>query len=343
MATSTVEGESFFQLNSVLYQEQTNRVITSVLNKLDNCVTFKFKISIIFSLLLAIELVLFGCFFVFLLQSAYFAISLASIVLTLFSFFMTLQYLGSQQLEQLEMIKNDYVDECRQFLNYQIGIPQHHVAIANACSKFADKLHGREYNYFQISWLHFINPFMEKLSCFFHWKMLYQMKEILLLTSIQEHINLVKCEPTSLEVHAALANAYVMLSGLYMDPRKIDGYDHDQWIPPQKYTDEIEKKFRTTAQKAIEEFKILNDYAPNDPWVHAQLAYSYHDLQMHIQEIQEYEILLKLRPNDVDTLFKLGVLYFQQGQNALGLKMYEELKRSHLKKAELLIDYYGNM
>ena len=96
------------------------------------------------------------------------------------------------------------------------------------------------------------------------------------------------------------------------------------------------------AERAIEEFKILNDYAPEDPWIHAQLAYSYHDLQMPQEEIREYETVLRLKPDDMDTLFRLGVLYFQQGMNAKGLQAYEELKRFHYKKAEALIGYYGS-
>lgn len=342
MTTSTLEGEGYFQLNSVLYQEQTNRVIDPILKELDKIVTLDFKISCFFFTILAIECVLLGSFFTFLLQSSYFAFTLAGIVLTIFSYFMIRQYLESQKTEKLEQVKQKYVEGCQNFLHYQEGFLEHHIAIANACSKLADKLHGREYTYFlPPRWLNFLTQFLEKISCWYHWKLLFQMKELLLLTSLEEHIKLVKCEPTHLEVHAALANAYVMLSGLYMDPRKLEGYEEDQWIPPNKYTKEVEEKFQKAAKKAIEEFKILNDYAPNDPWVHAQLAYSYHDLMMFKEEMEEYETLLKLRPNDLDSLFKLGVLYFQQGQNAQGLKIYEELRKAHFKKAEVLMDHYG--
>ena len=135
----------------------------------------------------------------------------------------------------------------------------------------------------------------------------------------------------------------LMLSGLYVDPRKLDGYDEENAIPSKKYDEKFEKKFRMTAEKAIEEFKILSQYAPNDPWIHAQLAYSYHDLQMPLEEIQQYETIQKLNPDDKDNLYKLGVLYFQQGMNAKGLKVYEELKKAHYKKAENLIKHYGNL
>ena len=132
------------------------------------------------------------------------------------------------------------------------------------------------------------------------------------------------------------------LSSLYADPRKYQDYEEERYIPEGRCSEEMEAKFRATAERAIEEFKILNDYAPEDPWVHVQLAYSYHDLQMPEEEIKEYETVLQLRPNDKDTLFKLGMLYFQQGANAKGLRIYEMLKRTNYKKAESLIKFYGS-
>jgi tetratricopeptide (TPR) repeat protein len=133
-----------------------------------------------------------------------------------------------------------------------------------------------------------------------------------------------------------------MLSGLYIDPRTLEGYDEERWIPSDKYSEGFVEKFRFTAERAIEEFKILSEYAPDDPWVHIQLAYSYHDLQMPLEEIKEYETIKRLQPDDLDNLFKLGILYFQQGWNAKGLRVYEELKKAHYAKAEALIKFYGS-
>jgi hypothetical protein len=36
------------------------------------------------------------------------------------------------------------------------------------------------------------------------------------------------------------------------------------------------------------------------------------------------------------------MLYFQQGFNAKGLRVYEELKKTHFKKGESLLKYYGS-
>jgi lipopolysaccharide biosynthesis regulator YciM len=61
---------------------------------------------------------------------------------------------------------------------------------------------------------------------------------------------------------------------------------------------------------------------------------------MPAQEIQEYETLLKIVPHDKEVLFRLGILYFQQGHNARALRIYELLKKAKDTKAEELIAFY---
>lgn len=70
------------------------------------------------------------------------------------------------------------------------------------------------------------------------------------------------------------------------------------------------------------------------------MAAIYHDLQLPDQEITEYEMLRLIVPDDKEILFKLGVLYFQQGKNAQGLRLYEELRRAKDPKAVALIHFY---
>jgi tetratricopeptide (TPR) repeat protein len=271
------------------------------------------------------------------------AFTLAIFFMTLFSYFVLKLYFQAKKPEQLMELCEEYLEKCKEKIHYQEGIPEHHIALAQAAQKFAAALHDKEYSYYSPPFfLRSLASSMEKFSCFCHWKDLHKMKELLLTTAVEEHIKVVKCEPVNLEVHAALANAYVMLSSLYADPRKYLDYDEERYIPQERFSDSMQTKFRATAKRAIEEFKILNDYAPDDPWVHVQLAYSYHDLQMPEEEIREYETVFQLRPDDKDTLFKLGMLYFQQGENAKGLRIYELLKRTHYKKAESLIKFYGS-
>src|SRR5690606_1139767 len=94
----------------------------------------------------------------------------------------------------------------------------------------------------------------------------YKMKLLLLHAAINEHLKQISATPTDLEVHASLANTYVALSRVY------------------KNNEEEEEKAKAASRLAIEEFSILSHYAPNDPWVHEQLASGYRDLGMPEEE-----------------------------------------------------------
>lgn len=326
------------------YFEQLNKAFDPIFFEFDGVMKRYVAFNLFFLSLCIAESALLIIFFAFLAQSLVLALSLAAVFFTIFAYFTLRIYFQTKKPEQLKMIKGRYIGVCKTLMNYQEGTAEHYISLANACCKLANRLHGREYNYYSApSAFAFLAPSLERISCWWHWQDIHLMKEMLLQQAVEEHIKFVKSQPTSLEAHAALANAYVMLSGLYIDPRKMEGYDDERWISPDKFNEAFEKKFRSIAQRAIEEFKILGEYAPNDPWVHSQLAYSYHDLQMPMEEIREYETIQKLVPDDKDNLHKLGMLYFQQGLNAKGLRVYEELKKAHYAKAENLIKHYGNL
>lgn len=342
MSPSAAES-SRLQLDRYEYNEQINLLIEPALDKFHKLARSYAFFNLAFLTLAITELTLFVLFFAILSKSSVLAYSLAVMFFTFFSFFILRLYFRTSKPEQFLELREEYIEECKRVLCYREGVPELHLALATALCKFSSRLHEVEYSYYRPpDLLEAFSTSMEKLSCWLHWKDVFQMRELLLSRSVEEHIRLVKCEPTNLEVHAALANAYVLLSSLYANPKKWEGYDEEKWIPPDRYSSVNQQKFRETAERAIEEFKILNDYAPDDPWVHAQLAYSYHDLKMPEEEILEYETLLKLQPGDREVLFKLGTLYFQQGHNAKGLRIYEELRRTHYKKAESLIRFYGS-
>lgn len=342
MSHARVETNSFLDFNQLFHHDQLSKVIEPIFPHFERMIKSYVWFNLLFCAIGVAEAAIFISYFTVLSQSFVLAFSLAIIFFTCFSYFTLRLYLQTKKPEQLLQIKERYVEACKTLINYQEGIPEHHVALAKAYCKLANNLHAKEYAYYRPpSWLEILAPTLEKMSCWWHWQDFHAMREHLLKGAVEENIKLVKCEPTSLEAHASLANAYVMLSGLYIDPRKMEGYEGDHWISSKKFTAEMEKKFRATAERAIEEFKILSEYAPDDSWVHSQLAYSYHDLQMPEEEIREYETLHRLNHEDRDILFKLGKLYFEQGLNAKGLKVYEELKRYHYKKAESLIKLYG--
>ena len=342
MTMPNTEKKIFIDFEKELYNDRLQELITPTLNRFQRILKSYAAFNLFFYSLISIEIVYLLFHISFLIQNFILAIHLALIFTTIFSFFTLRLYFQTKKTERCFTLRSDFIKAAEKYIHYQERNQEHYLVLATICCKFAACLHGQEYQVYRFpNLLSFLSSSMEKFSCWCHWQDIHFMKELFLQRSIEEHTKLVQLEPTNLEVHVGLANAYVMLSGLYVDPRIIEGLDEDRWIPPNKYTENFNKKFRESAERAIEEFKILSDYAPNDPWVHAQLAFSYHDLKMPKEEIREYEIILDLCPDDKDTLFKLGKLYFEQGHNAKGLQVYETLKKSNYIKAENLIQFYG--
>ncbi len=318
------------------------RVVKSVLPELDQLMTSYAYFNIAFAVAAVVESVVFLVFFSFLANSSLLAFALSAIFLTCFGYFIFRVYYKTMKPEKMIEIKNYFVNSCKTLANYQEGIVEHHMSVANACCRLSESLAGKESAYFSPpAWLNSMAAQLEIMSCWWHWQDIYHMRKLLLTSAIEEHIKLVHCEPTSLEIHAALANAYVLLSALHAEQIKRMENKAKGWFNKDEYAQHLAKQFRSNAQKAIEELKIISDYAPHDPWVHLQLAYSYHDLNMPLEEINQYEIILNINPDDKETKFKLGALYFKQGMNGKGLRVYEELKTCYYKKADALIKLYG--
>lgn len=155
-----------------------------------------------------------------------------------------------------------------------------------------------------------------------HWQWLYKkdlanLKILLLTSAVEEHLLQIRLAPTDLEAHASLAQVYTTLFHQTLDP--------------------------SFAQLALEELLIIKEYAPHDPWVSEQIAKGYSQLGKKQEEIAEMETLVKLRSHDKEILFRLGELYFKEGMNAKGLKVYEELRKSNIGAplAENLVANYG--
>jgi len=319
--------------------QKKTKIRTPILTRFIRTTRADVLFNLFFTFLMGIECLLFLLFFTFLIESAILAINLGVIFATGFTYFILRLHRQAQKPEKLLTICQSFEEEFNRNSEYQPGCAEYHIALANGYARMANALHGKEYRYYTApKLLSFLNPKMAKFSHWFHWYDVHKMKELLLLRAVDEYIKLIKTEPTNLEFHAALANAYVMLSGLYQVPAKEGDILWSLIVP---MTEILQTKFTQASEKAIEEFKILNEYSPNDPWVHQQLAYSYHDLQMPEKEIVEYENLLSLLPDDDEILYKLGTLYFQEGENAKGLAIYESLRERDPVKALALVQYYG--
>lgn len=288
------------------------------------------------------ELAAFVLFFSFLTQSTIFAFSLATLFLSVFTYFVLLFYFQAKKPQQLFEVRKRFMRECQAHFSYAEGSTESHLARTAALEHLLVALHRQEYTYYTLPpSFQTLSPLMQKFSVWTHWKDLHQMKELLLLMIVKEQIEVIKLYPIDLGAHARLAATYTALTHLYMDPRKRSPDEEHIWVSYDYTAPAMIEKFKRSALRAIEELKILDIYAPQDPWVHEQLAMLYHHLELPLEEIRAYEILLKAAPHHSTALFRLGVLYFEQGMNAQALRLYEQLKKNHPSQAEELIAHYG--
>jgi len=325
--TTSLEAEEF---NRDAFQEklpQHYRVILSEFRKISRSFVY---FNLVFLSLSAVEVFLFIFFLPFLNQSSLFSLSLAAFFLTLFSYPILLFYQQAKKPEQLNALLDRFLTSCKTTLGLPAGVAQHHLSVAETLLKLSQYL--TDYESLLIKTPTFFKPLARitaRISGYCYWHDVFRFKQLLLHAAIHEHLEQIRLTPTDLEVHASLGNAYVALSQIYKHPLY------------EKYAAAFEEKFQAAARLAIEEFQILSHYAPNDPWIHEQLAAGFRELGMHAEQIRETEALSKLRPQDREVLFSLGSLYFQQGLNAKGLQVYEELKKANFKKADSLISSYG--
>lgn len=332
MSTQLDNGSSS-SFDTFLFESHLPQMYRTILNNFRKIAQVYVLFNVAFFLLLSIETVIFFASVSHLNEPTMFALSLGVLFLSCFSYFLLLFYFQAKKPEQLRHLKEQFIQSCRQHISLPMGEVEHHLSIADALTKLSTYLQDFEWTLSSTpSFLAPISRPLNSFAAYCYWEDVFKMKEILLQTAVEEHLLQIRTTPTDLEVHASLANTYVFLSKLYRN-LLLSG--------KKKYKSFSEEAFRSSARLAIEEFRILNHYAPQDPWVHEQLAAGYKDLDMPEDEIRQVEILLKLKAQDKEILFRLGTLYFQQGQNAKGLQIYEELRQANYKKASDLISSYG--
>ena len=267
-------------------------------------------------------------------KSIFLAISLCIGIFTGFAYLFFLFYLQTKKPESFINIKEEFEKKYEASLPNDLSIDDYHHSIASALLMLCHKLHQMEYGVILLprffSSLHLLG---KKLSFVLCWKEVLTVREVLILASIQHHIALIKLRPTDLEAHASLAHCYISLSKLYQHFREKTYSEH----PLQN---ELKQKMHDAIHMAIEEFTIIDHYAPDDPWVHAQLASCFHAIDDFEKEVHEYETILKLCPSDREIMLRLGILYFRQGNTASGLKIYESLQQKNDRKAQDLISFY---
>lgn len=340
---TSLEHEILKVFESVELQQNLPQYYRKILREFRKTTKSFVAFNLSFAALLTVELVLFFAFLPSFSQSYLFAAGLGAMFLTCFSYFVLLFYFQAKKPEQITLIRDRFVASCKQIIGLPPGAAQHHLSVATALLKLSAYLQDFEWHVYRFpKWVRASAPFSVRWAAYCHWEDVFKMKQCLLHAAIEEHLQQIRATPTDLEVHASLASTYVALSQIYLEPKRKEG-EHPRSGYYQKKQGLFEEKFRKAAKLAIEEFQILSHYAPNDPWVHEQLAVGYRELQLPEEEIREVEILLELKPQDHDISFRLGALYFEQGQNAKGLQVYEKLKKARYSKADQLISSYGSV
>jgi len=339
MSSEQVFDRKFEGIEDSYFQQSLSQVYRAVLQQFRRVSASFVFFNFLYLTLFVAELFLFLLFLPFLIQSTWLAISLSGLFLTIFSYFVLQFYFAAKKVEQLVQLKEQLIASCRQLAGSPDKGISHHLSIAAALSKLASYMEEFEWQFYRIPrYLQSLNRPLSSFSAFCHWQDVFRFKQLLLYAAIEEHMHQIRSTPTDLEVHASLANTYLALSKLFIEPKRSPNPSAFR-----KKRASLETNFRIAARLAIDEFQILNYYAPNDPWVHEQLSYGYRDLSLPEEEVKEIETLLQLRPQNHELLLRLGTIYFGQGLNAKGLKIYEELKKSNHPKAEELIEIYGKL
>ena len=268
-----------------------------------------------FVLLFSAEVTLFFTFLMISPRSLEMGVSLAAFVLTTFTYMVLLFYMQTKKPLQLKGIERKFLHGCENTLSPTTNTNEYHLFLAHAAVRLSNTIDSPT---------DFFDPFPASLRALcvkfserFHRSDVIFMKKQLLRASIDHHLNLLKHQPTNIEVHGSLANTYLAFAQIKRNSLS-----------------------KEAVKRAIEEFLIIDHFAPNSPWVQAQLASCYHLIKDSEKECACYEAILKLNPNDKEILFRLGVLYFEQHLFAKGLEIYDHLRKFQPQKAEELIGFY---
>lgn len=340
MTTTSTKRDSCVVFNTEEFQQKITNLCGPFVNRFWGINQGYILFHTVFIAILTIEFIVFGLLLSHSLQSTAMAFWLAAIFLSVFTYLVLLFYHQGRRPERLIQIRDEYMEAIQAGVPFDLGTLEYHCCITKAITQFISNLQIEKITSRWILASDTLSYLSEKFRIWTKWKDLLRLKEMLFLASIQEHIRLIKNEPSDLEAHASLASNYVGLASLYQDPKNLTLNEELCWTPPEYESEEMRAKFEMALERALEEYHIIDEYAPRDPWVHAQRASLYKELERHEKEQKEYEEILQVDPENHEILVRLGKLYFRKGENAKGLKVYDDLQRIDGEKAGELITYY---
>ncbi|MBM3191046.1 MAG: hypothetical protein FJZ63_00130 [Chlamydiae bacterium] len=265
------------------------------------------------------------------------AFSLFFFIFSAFTYLVLIFYFQTKKQDRLKLLKEWFLSICKQSVGEGLNVMDYHLYLAGALYSFSNMFHLKDLPvYFSsvpiLSW----QRLMRKCSYLWHWKDFQTMRKLLILDCIYQHLALLKYEPTNLEVHGSLANTYLTLASIY----QMSYHQDTSRFSSDDLSAKTLKAFNHAVYKAIEEYKIILSSAPNDPWVLAQLAACYHELHLYAEEIYYFEKILEITSPNLDILYRLAYLYFQEGHSAEGFKLYKHIRDLDEAKADALFEYY---
>ncbi|MCB1135521.1 MAG: hypothetical protein KDK78_04555, partial [Chlamydiia bacterium] len=151
MAESKLEieaGPDVPLLNQQTLGEQIQLIISEYTHAFSRCVRPYVYISTAFFCLALTEALALCVFLPSLAESALLALTLAGLFFTLFAYFALRLYFRSKRPETFDDLLQAFQLECKSVLHFQEGVPEHHMALANACNRFANALADHEYRFY---------------------------------------------------------------------------------------------------------------------------------------------------------------------------------------------------
>ena len=290
-----------------------------------------------FWLLIGVEVLSFAIFASAMTGSFMIALPLAATVLTIFVYAVLAVSFQNRKIEQFWRLKRSFIEKCSGTVQ-SLGYSEYHLMLASSALKFAEVLHRAEFRFYTTKKI----ALFTKMGCFLHWRDVLRMREVLILSAIDHYTQLVQKHPTDIELHTHLAGTFIILARLYKEPSERAEHGEIHLSKQSRFAAYLENKELIASDSAIQEYKILQTFAPNDPWVYAQLAVCYRHLGMSDEEIKAYEQIMDLCPKDYESLFRLGLLYFKSNQHAKALKVYEQLKAVQFQRADELLAHYNH-
>jgi tetratricopeptide (TPR) repeat protein len=279
-------------------------------------------------------------FLPFLAQSFLLASLVAATFLTAFSYFVLKFYFQTKKPEQFLVLRDNFVQSCQQLYMMTTDLVESRRGFLYAIYQLIHSLEGQEFQFYRIpKSLDALAPLAQKFSVWCHFGDVHLMKELLHTYCLRTQLDWVKKHPTDLDLHRAIAGGYIALYKIYQDPVH-QGKPTYAFIAKEYASQEMMLKFQKAAQCAIEELKIVIHYIPHDTWALSQLALVYHDLDRKEEERKTYEALILHSPHEREARLRLGILYFQLGFMAHGLKVYEDLRKMNDPQAEELVRHY---